>query len=227
MLIRDLKLVGFAIKDFIPDFQINWTIVIKSTFLYSIFIISFGRLVYYWLSFIFPNYIENLINSNRPTNFNVLVAEIFFSILILPIFDLIICLVLQKQALKWNNKISILFLSIVSSLMSFSPSFFGSFLHVIIWAILFYKTASLLNIFIFQTFINLIFNFIYIITYRNNNNLFNISIIEYQEIHQPYLILYSILAMISITFIINFIYKNFPKENDLIPLYKNRSKLLS
>jgi serine/threonine protein kinase len=88
-------------------------------------------------------------------------------------------------------------------------------------------TANLLNIFIFETTAKVVFFVIWFIFYNQKFNFPYLSIIKYREINEPFLIMYSILVVISGIFLVKFIRDNFPKENDTIPYLRNKNKLFN
>lgn len=226
LVLRDLKIAGFKIKDFIPNLKNLSTLVIKIAIIYSVFNLSFARLINYYSSFIFPNYIENFINDYKPVNISLFLVEILFSIPIIFFIILIIAIVLQKWSLKWSNKRSIFLLSFIGvflqALSSFHPSAVLTFFDVIIICILFFKTANLLNAIVYAVIYHIILDIFYFVSYNQNLKISYISIIEYREKHEAFLILYLILGVISLGLIIDFIRKNFPKQNDMIPYFQNR-----
>lgn len=228
-LLRDLKMAGFKIKDFIPNLKISWKLTAKIALVYCIFTTSFGRLINYSLSFIFPDYIEKLINYNNSQDFMIGVFLLSIAVGIIStlfVYMLIYGILLQKWSFKWGNKQGILllvFLYFLISLIDFRPSFFLDILGIIVMCLLFFKTANLLDVIIYGVFTELTFTISRFVFYSKDFNFPSLSIIEYREKHDPFLILYAILGVISFILIINFVRENFPKQSDMIPYYKNRN----
>jgi hypothetical protein len=134
------------------------------------------------------------------------------------------------MSLKFGNKkaiLGILLIYFIWSLPTFEPISPVGLFYILILSILFFKTANLLNIFVFGAITSLISNMLWFIFYDQKFNFPYLSIIEYRKIHEPFLVLYSILGIISCVFLVKFIRNNFPKENDKIPYLKNREKLSS
>jgi uncharacterized protein len=232
LVFRDLKIAKFKIKDFIPDLKISWRFIGKIAIIYTAFSISLNRLINYSFSLIFPDYIETIINKGNSQNLVIFLTEFLLAMLILlPVLNLLFeGILLQKMSLKWGNKkaiLGILLIFFVLSLFSFTPSSIIGLLYMLILSILFFKTANLLNIFVFDIIVNVISNILGFIFYAQNFNFPYISIVKYREIHEPFLIIYLILSVISCIFLVKFIRNNFPKENDTIPYLKNREKLLN
>lgn len=231
LVVRDLKIVGFKLKDFIPNLKISWRIITEIAIIYTTFSISLRRLINYSFSLIFPDYMEKIINQDNPQNFGMFLLIFLIQILgSLFFFLLFQGILLQKISLKLGNKkaiLGILLIYFILSLPAFTPSSTITLFYTLILSILFFKTANLLDIFVFGVITSLISHMLSFIFYAQKFNFPYLSIIEYRKIHEPFLVLYSILGVISCVFLVKFIRDNFPKENDKIPYLKNREKLLS
>ena len=232
LVVRDLKIAGFKLKDFIPNLKISWRIITGIGIIYTTFSISLRRLINYSFSLIFPDHMEKIINQANPQNFGMFLLVFLIGILIVSPFAYFLFqgILLQKMSLKLGNRkaiLGILLISFILSLPTFPPDFPVTLFDILILSILFFKTANLLDIFLFSTIPRLINHILWFIFYDQKFNFPYLSIIEYRKINEPFLVLYSILGVVSCVFLVKFIRNNFPKENDKIPYLKNREKLLS
>ena len=232
LVVRDLKIAGFKLKDFIPNLKISWRIITEIAIIYTTFSISLRRLINYSFSLIFPDHMEKIINQANPQNFGMFLLVFLIGILIVSPFAYFLFqgILLQKMSLKLGNRkaiLGILLISFILSLPTFPPDFPVTLFDILILSILFFKTANLLDIFLFSAIPRLINHILWFIFYDQKFNFPYLSIIEYRKINEPFLVLYSILGVVSCVFLVKFIRNNFPKENDKIPYLKNREKLLS
>ena len=175
---------------------------------------------------------EKIINQANSQNFGMFLLVFLIGILIVSPFAYFLFqgILLQKMSLKLGNRkaiLGILLISFILSLPTFPPDFPVTLFDILILSILFFKTANLLDIFLFSTIPRLINHILWFIFYDQKFNFPYLSIIEYRKINEPFLVLYSILGVVSCVFLVKFIRNNFPKENDKIPYLKNREKLLS
>jgi hypothetical protein len=233
LVVRDLKIADFKFKDLIPNLKISWRIITEIAIIYTTFNISLGRLINYSFSLVFPDHMEKIINQDNLQNFGMFLLDFLIRILITSPFLCFLFqgILLQKISLKLGNKkaiLGILLICFIFSLLTFAPSYPVILLsYTLISSVLFFKTANLLDIFVFGAITSLISNMLWFIFYDQKFNFPYLSIIEYRKINEPFLVLYSILGVISCVFLVKFIRNNFPKENDKIPYLKNREKLLS
>ncbi|MCZ8046171.1 MAG: hypothetical protein GPI90_23445 [Microcystis aeruginosa K13-05] len=232
LVIRDLKIADFKLKDFIPNLKISWRIITEIAIIYTTFSISLGRLIYYSFSLILPDHMEKIINQYNPQDFGMFLLDFLIDILITYPFHIFLFqgILLQKISLKVGNKKAILVILLIFFILwlpTFKPNFLVSLFYILILSILLFKTANLLDIFVFGAITTLMSNMLWFIFYAQNFNFPYLSILEYRKINEPFLVLYSILGVISCIFLVKFIRNNFPKENDKIPYLKNREKLLS
>ncbi|WP_196219827.1 hypothetical protein [Microcystis aeruginosa] len=240
LVIRDLKIADFKLKDFIPNLKISWRIITEIAIIYTTFSISLGRLIYYsfslilpdHFSLILPDHMEKIINQYNPQDFGMFLLDFLIDILITYPFHIFLFqgILLQKISLKVGNKKAILVILLIFFILwlpRFEPNFLVSLFYILILSILLFKTANLLDIFVFGAITTLMSNMLWFIFYDQKFNFPYISILEYRKINEPFLVLYSILSVISCIFLVKFVRNNFPKENDKIPYLKNREKLLS
>jgi uncharacterized protein len=92
---------------------------------------------------------------------------------------------------------------------------------------LYFKTRCLITSILFHFFYNTIVTTLNIIDYFNTSaierNAF-VSVKDYQTSIQPLLSQRVLMIAISTPFLIYFIYKNFPKNDAIIPYYANEAK---
>ena len=82
LVIRDLKIADFKLKDFIPNLKISWRIITEIAIIYTTFSISLGRLIYYSFSLILPDHMEKIINQYNPQDFGMFLLDFLIDILI-------------------------------------------------------------------------------------------------------------------------------------------------
>ena len=183
-------------------------------------------LMLYQLSFIFPQYVEDIINQKRFSTPLEMVLFIFSVIVLAPLLEEFLCrgIMLQKWGIKWGIKVGVITSSLFFALLHFRYDIITLFLLGVILAILYFKTHNLVSSVLCHCFYNtlvLIFGFLnYFMTPEIERNSF-ISVIEYQNSTQPLLGYRIFLIAVSLPFLTYFIYKNFPKNDSIIPYYAN------
>ena len=202
LVIRDLKIADFKLKDFIPNLKISWRIITEIAIIYTTFSISLGRLIYYSFSLILPDHMEKIINQYNPQDFGMFLLDFLIDILITYPFHIFLFqgILLQKISLKVGNKKAILVILLIFFILwlpRFEPNFLVSLFYILILSILLFKTANLLDIFVFGAITTLMSNMLWFIFYAQNFNFPYLSILEYRKINEPFLVLYSILSVIS------------------------------
>ncbi|MBD0388578.1 MAG: CPBP family intramembrane metalloprotease [Nostoc sp. C3-bin3] len=191
---------------------------------------GFNTLVLYNLSFILPKYVESYINEKPFTNISEIILWSFSVMILAPIIEEFVFrgIILQKWAIKWGVKAGILTSSLLFAIIHFRFDIIPLFLTSIILSILYFKTRSLITSILFHFFYNTTVAILNIISYfstsESKRSVF-VSIQDYQASIQPLLSQRVFLIAISTPFIIYFIYKNFPKNNAIIPYYANVTKI--
>jgi hypothetical protein len=82
LVVRDLKVAGFKLKDFIPNLKISWRIITEIAIIYTTFYISLGRLINYSFSLVFPDHMEKIINQDNLQGFGMFLLDFLIRILI-------------------------------------------------------------------------------------------------------------------------------------------------
>lgn len=203
-------------------------VVILLTIKYT-FIRGFNTLILYNLSFILPKYVESYINEKHFTNILEMILWSFSAMLLAPVIEELFFrgIILQKWALKWGVRAGILTSSLLFAILHFRFDIIPLFIMGILLSILYFKTRCLITSMLFHFFYNTIVTTLNIIDYFNTSaidrNTF-VSVKDYQTSMQPLLSQRVLMIAISIPFLIYFIYKNFPKNDAIIPYYVNEAK---
>ncbi|MBS9393856.1 MAG: CPBP family intramembrane metalloprotease [Dolichospermum sp. LBC05a] len=190
---------------------------------------GFVFLSLYVLSFILPHYVEYYINNNNITNIWELIFTGFSVMLLAPVTEefLFRGIILQKWAIKWGVKAGILTSSFLFAVIHFRFDIINLSLMGIILSILYLKTRNLLAPIFCHFFYNTFWMIFTTINYFSKSEIERIAFIslqEYQNSVQPLLGQLVFLIAISAPFLIYFVYKNFPKNDAIIPYYANEAK---
>ena len=136
-------------------------------------------------------------------------------------------IILQKWAIKWGVKAGILTSSFLFAIVHFRFDIIELSLIGIILSILYLKTRNLLAPIFCHFFYNTFWMIFTTINYFSKSEIERIAFIslqEYQNSVQPLLGQLVFLISISAPFLIYFVYKNFPKNDAIIPYYANEAK---
>ncbi|MDB9536299.1 type II CAAX endopeptidase family protein [Dolichospermum planctonicum CS-1226] len=218
------KIIGYKNK-------YNWKIIILITVFIYAFSKEFNSLSLYVLSFVLPDYVEYYINDHNITNTNIweLIFRGFSVMLLAPVTEefLFRGIILQKWAIKWGVKAGILTSSFLFAIIHFRFDIISLSLMGIILSILYLKTRNLLAPIFCHFFYNTFYMIFTTINYFSQSEIERIAFIslqEYQNSVQPLLGQRVFLISISAPFLIYFVYKNFPKNDAIIPYYANNAK---
>ncbi|PSB32831.1 CPBP family intramembrane glutamic endopeptidase [Chlorogloea sp. CCALA 695] len=229
ILIIKLQESGLKIPNFI-NFKNN--VSLKLILFIAILEPTFGRsfhsLVLYKLSFIFPGYVESYLNEKYFTNVGEALLWSFYTILLAPLIDELLFhgIILQKWSIKWGVKSGIITTSLLFAVFDFSFDIIPLFIRSILYSILYFKTRNLLAPILCQTGHNTITTIVDIVNFFSKSTIereFFISASDYQASLQPLLGQIVFLIAITATLLGHFIYKNFPKNDAVIPSADNRS----
>ena len=231
-LLAKMKEFKFDINQIIGiDNSINLKSILVITITLFAFNIGLSCLMLYQLSFIFPKYVEHLINDREYTNLLEMVLWCFSIMFFSPLIQefLFRGVVMQKWVLKWGIKIGIIASSLLFALLPFRYDLIiPMFVFALICSILYFKNNNLISPIISHFFYNtLAINFnsmIFFLTPETERNVF-VSVEVYQDYFQSLLNPIIFLIAVSASFIIYFIYKNFPRNNAIIPYYANLAKI--
>ncbi|WP_013321271.1 hypothetical protein [Gloeothece verrucosa] len=230
---KDLKICGFNLQsiNYILGFQNlrhqDFNLALVVSFFYFLFA-GWVRIIFYYLSWYFPNYIENILNEPSQD----LVSNPFLNFIIqdLIINNLLISIYLGLIAQKIANKFGIIKGTLITSLLFLpilfsSPSYIIGLIGLLLLTLLYYKTKTLMVPILIEILIGLFF-----ITYSQSDPVSiylaksNILIDEYQKLVESQIGITWLRIAISTPFIIYFIYKNFPKQNQVLPYFANKAK---
>lgn len=204
-----------------------WKIISITVFICA-FSTEFSSLSLYVLSFILPHYVEYYINNNI-TNIWELIFTSFSVMLLAPVTEELLFrgIILQKWSIKWGVKVGILTSSFLFAIVHFRFDIINLSLMGIILSILYLKTRNLLAPIFCHFFYNTFCMILTTINYfskSESERIAFISLQEYQNSVQPLLGQGVFLISISAPFLIYFVYKNFPKNDAIIPYYANDAK---
>ncbi|MCW5316711.1 CPBP family intramembrane metalloprotease [Nostoc sp. KVJ3] len=188
-----------------------------------------NTLLLYNLSFVFPKYVESYLNDKPFTNISEMIVWSFSVMLLAPMIEEFFFrgIILQKWAVKWGVRSGILTSSLLFAILHFRFDIISLFIMGIILSTLYFKTRCLITSMLFHFFHNTISTILNVIDYFNTSAIERsafVSVKDYQTSIQPLLGQRVFLLAISIPFLIYFIYKNFPKNDAIIPYYANGAK---
>jgi membrane protease YdiL (CAAX protease family) len=231
IIFRECKNSGLIFKQIIGDNRyISLKLIVLIAVLQYAFRSGFGSLFLYNLSFISPEYVENYINKKYYTNILEIIA---YSFLVMPLAlfaeeFFIRGIVLQKWAIKWGVRTGVLTSSLLFAILYFDHTIIYSFIGGIIYSILYFKTRSLIAPLLCHFFYNII-NIIFVVSNYFSKSAIEksalMSVNDYQGLIQPLLGQRVFLIAISVPFLIYFVYKNFPKNDAIIPYYANEARI--
>jgi uncharacterized protein len=190
------------------------------------FSIGINEITLYNLSFIFPNYVEYYLNDYRLTTIPFVVLAILLAPLIEEFF--VRGIRLQKFALKWGIKKAIIVSSFIFAIYHFRHDIISLFVTGLLLSILYFKTRSLLAQILLHFLYNTVATILIIINYFSQSPTERgqfISVQYYQNWMQPLLGQYALLIALSLPVLIYFIYKNFPRNDVIIPYYANEDEI--
>lgn len=215
------KIVGY--KNHVNLKLISVVVVVTFAFFWS-----FNSLTLYSVSFVFPNYVEYLINEKYFTNIS---EMIFWGISVMFLAPLIEELFFrgissQKWSIKWGVRSGILASSLLFAIVHLRFDIISLFIMGVLYSILYFKTRNLITPILCHFFHNsLVFTF-KVIDYFSTSTIKRntiTSVEAYQASIQPLLGQKILIATICVSFLIYFISKNFPKNNSIIPYYVNEA----
>lgn len=202
--------------------NIDCKLILFFTILTLAFTKSFNSIVLYKLSFIFPGYVEDYLNENNFNNLLEIILWSFLTILLSPVTEGLLFqgIVLQKWSIKWGVRSGILTTSLLSTVIGLDFDIVTLFISSILYSILYFKTRNLLIPILCQVFYNTIITIFDMIDFFSKSTIERelfISASDYQASIQP--LLGQIVFMIAITtpLVGYFIYKNFPKNDAILP----------
>ncbi|WP_081431111.1 CPBP family intramembrane glutamic endopeptidase [Moorena bouillonii] len=127
----------------------------------------------------------------------------------------------QKWAMKWGIKAGILTSSLLFAIYHFRFDIVYLFIAGTIYCVLYFKTGNLIVPILCHILHNTIWTIFMIGQYYSISNGELISINDYQASMEPLLGQKAIVAAISFAVIMVFLSRNFPKQDDILPYYRN------
>ncbi len=200
---------------------ISFILLIKYSFAKGL-----NSIILYNLSFVFPTYVENYINEKPFNNILEIIIWGISANLLTPLMEELFFrgIILQKWSLKWGVTRGIIASSFLFAIIHFRFDIISLFITGILLSILYFKTRNLINSILLHCFYNTLITIFNIINYFSQspierNKVFSVQ--EYQDWIQPLLSQRVLLIALSLPVLIYFIYKNFPKNDAVIPYYAN------
>ncbi|NEQ85701.1 MAG: CPBP family intramembrane metalloprotease [Moorea sp. SIO2I5] len=228
-LFLELRRFGFDLRKFgifnlgILKQKNNLKLIIFIVIIEYAFAWGFYSLNLYYISFIFPDYVENHINESYFTNVIGIIFWSFSAIVCAPLLEELICrgIILQKWAMKWGIKAGIVTSSLLFALYHLRFDIVPLFIAGTLFCVVYFKTGNLIVPIICHSLYNSIVTISMIAHYYSISNGEFISINDYQASMEPLLGQKAIVAAISFAVIMVFLYRNFPKQDDILPYYRN------
>lgn len=230
ILLKTLQKVGFKFNKIIGyKNYVNLKLVAVIIAIEFAFVKGSNTLTLYNLSFVFPKYVESYINEKYFTNILEMILWSFSAMILAPIIEEFFFrgIILQKWAVKWGVRSGILTSSLLFAILHFRFDVIPLFITGILSSILYFKTRSLITSMLLHFFHNTIATILDVMDYFNTSAIERsafVSVKDYQTSVQPLLSQRVFLLAISIPFLLYFIYKNFPKNDAIIPYYANGAK---
>lgn len=206
------------------DNRIDYKLILTLALFYYLFLRGFIRLLFYYLSFIFPDYIENSLNDNSYDNVSSQILYALASFILIIILEIIFnTIVLHKISIKKGIINSLIISSLICSFL-WGITFAVYFVMRFIVGILYLKTKNLMTSIVFNCLITL-FVYIYDFFFKLKSNPTDfISISEYHKIAEASLGYRFLMVAISLPYLIYYIRKNWPTQNQILPYFANLQK---
>lgn len=208
--------------------KLNLKLILFTGIVNIVFASGFNSIALYKLSFLFPSYVEYELNIKYFNNIPELILFSISAILLAPVIEELFFrgIVLQKLSNKWGVKSGVLTSSLLFAVLHLNIAIISIFILSIMFSVLYFKTRNLLTSILCHCFYNIM------VTILNGVNVFSqtpaeretfISVIDYQNYIQPLLNQEIFLIAITAPLIGSFIYKNFPKNDAILPYYDSGS----
>lgn len=232
---RECRLAGIEIKYLIgkvPD-RYQWLPLVRLAIASVVFSIGVFRIFYYPLSFIVPSFVEQILTENRKSSILIAALKSFLPALyylqfalehyvITPVFVafFVISIPLHRCAAKWGNITAIIAMCLLFGTVGYK-SFITITIGLLIYAILYAKTRSLLVIIIFTILENISFTvwkLSYTIFFGDNQTGSTL------EIFRSQIQLGVLFFALSTPWVIGFIYKNWSVLKGPLPYFANAAE---
>jgi len=232
---RECRLAGIEIKYLIgkvPD-RYQWLPLVRLAIASVVFLIGLFGIFYYPLSFIVPSFVEKILTEN--INNSILIAAsksvspaLYYlqfaldSYVITPVCAtfFLISIPLHRLAAKWGNIPAIIAMCLLFGTLAYK-NFTTMIIGLLIYAILYVKTRSLLVVIIFTILQNISFtvwNLSYTIFFGDNQTGSTL------EIFRSQIQLRVLFFALSAPWVIGFIYKNWSVLKGPLPYFANAAE---
>jgi membrane protease YdiL (CAAX protease family) len=232
---RECRLAGIEIKYLIgkvPD-RYQWLPLVRLAFASVVFLIGLFGIFYYPLSFLVPSFVEQILT--EIINKSILIAAskstspaLYYlqfaldSYVITPVFAtfFLISIPLHRWAAKWGNITAIIVMCLLFGTLAYK-NFTTMIISLLIYALLYVKTRSLLVVIIFTSLQSIIFtvwNLSYKIFLGDNQTGSTL------EIFRSQIQLRVLFFALSAPWVIGFIYKNWSVLKGPLPYFANAAE---
>ncbi|WP_445176919.1 hypothetical protein [Microcoleus sp.] len=232
---RECRLAGIEIKYLIgkvPD-RYQWLPLVRLALASVFFSIGVFRIFYYPLSFIVPSFVEQILTEKRNSSILIAALKSFSPALyylqvaldnyvITPVFVafFVISIPLHRCAAKWGNITAIIAMCLLFGTVGYKI-FITMIIFLLISAILYVKTRSLLVIIIFTFLQNIsitVWNLSYTIFFGDNQTGSTL------DVFRSKVQLGVLFFVVSAPWVIGFIYKNWSVLKGPLPYFANASE---
>ncbi|HLO47761.1 MAG TPA: hypothetical protein VK211_05010 [Kamptonema sp.] len=233
-LLRQFKLVGINVKQLVGKVAINyqWLPIVGLVIARVLFSIGSFRVSYYYLSFLNPSLVENLLIDNINNGLLVVASKTFSPplycllsainlLVVSPIFYAVIfqCFLLHRWATKWGNRGAIIALCLLFSLGGYRH-IFGIISLILVYTLLYLKTRTLivpLIAIILDSAIFLMWSLL--LTFLGYYK--TVGVLEQFRSQFPFGVFCLVL---SAPWVMRFIYKNWYRIKEPLPYFTNSSE---
>lgn len=233
---RECRLAGIEIKYLIgkvPD-RYQWLPLVRLAIASVVFLIGVFGIFYYPLSFIVPSFVEQLLTENINRSILITASKsvspalhylqfALESYVITPVLAtfFLISIPLHRWAAKWGNITAIIAICLLWGAVAYK-NFTTVIIGLLIYAILYVKTRSLLVLIIFTSLQNISFTVWNLSSYKiffGNNQTGSIL-----EIFRSQIQLRVLFFALSAPWVIGFIYKNWSVLKGALPYFANAAE---
>lgn len=202
--------------------KINLKLILFVVFVNIVFAQGFNSLALYNLSFVFPNYVKHQINAKYFNNIPEILLFSVSVILLAPAIEELLFrgIILQKWSTKWGVRLGVLTSSLLFGAIHLNVAIFSLFILGMMLSVLYFKTRNLLTSILCHCFYNItvtIFHLFYFFSNSPAEREAFISVSNYQTSMQPLLGQRILLISLTAPLIVYFLYKNFPKNDAILP----------
>ena len=207
--------------------KLNWKLPVGLGIIEYFFARGINSITLYGVSFLFPEYIDSLINREYTTAPISWILVAISSLIYAPIMEELFFrgIIFQKIAIKKSMSRGVLISAIAFALIHFRYDLIPLSLFGVISAILYFRTKQLATPILYHFTYNLIVisRRIYFQVFPNRDTTIN-TVLEYQQHVREHIGLYFLFIAVSVPYLIYFIYKNLPRNNDIdkLPYFANQ-----